>query len=95
MTATTLPPPVRGTAGGTLAGMATLLRFMLRRDRVRFPAWTLGVALLMGYFTTALNSVYSTTEQLESQPVRLTAVARTGSPDFLPPSWTLAGSTTV
>jgi ABC-2 type transport system permease protein len=39
---------------------------MLRRDRVRFPAWTLGVAVLMGYFTTALNSVYTTTEQLES-----------------------------
>ncbi|SFP31454.1 ABC-2 type transport system permease protein [Actinomadura madurae] len=66
MTATTLPAPARVTAGGALAGTGTLLRFMLRRDRVRFPAWTLGVALLMGYFTTALNSVYSTTEQLES-----------------------------
>ncbi|MFG1857274.1 ABC transporter permease [Actinomadura geliboluensis] len=66
MTATTLPAPVRSASGGALAGTGVLLRFMLRRDRVRFPAWTLGLALLMGYFTTALNSVYSTTEQLES-----------------------------
>ncbi len=66
MTATTLPAAGPAASGGTLAGTGTLLRFMLRRDRVRFPAWTLGVALLMGYFTTALNSVYTTTEQLES-----------------------------
>ena len=66
MTATTLPAPVRSASGGALAGTGVLLRFMLRRDRVRVPAWTLGLALLMGYFTTALNSVYSPTEQLES-----------------------------
>ncbi|MEU8344315.1 hypothetical protein AB0C74_21660 [Spirillospora sp. NPDC048832] len=66
MTATTLPASARATTGGALAGTGTLLRFMLRRDRVRFPAWTLGLALLMGYFTTALGSVYTTTEQLES-----------------------------
>lgn len=66
MTSTTLPAPVRAASGGALAGTGTLLRFMLRRDRVRFPAWTLGLALLMGYFTSALKSVYTTTEQLES-----------------------------
>ncbi|HEY8480686.1 MAG TPA: hypothetical protein VIL71_12740, partial [Spirillospora sp.] len=47
-------------------GTGTLLRFMLRRDRVRFPAWTLGLALLMGYFTAALGSVYTSTEELEA-----------------------------
>ena len=66
MTAAAVPAPAPAATGGTLAGTGTLLRFMLRRDRVRFPAWTLGLALLMSYFTTALGSVYTTTEQLES-----------------------------
>src|SRR5690606_7831188 len=65
MTAATVPASAGGLGDG-LAGTGTLLRFMLRRDRVRFPAWTLGLALLMGYFTTVLGSVYTTTEELEA-----------------------------
>ena len=43
----TAPLPVRGPAfGSTLAGTATLLRFMLRRDRLRLVIWPLGIALL-------------------------------------------------
>ncbi|WP_347405112.1 ABC transporter permease [Micromonospora sp. WMMD1082] len=51
--------------GGNLAGVGTLLRFMLRRDRIRFPAWTLGLTLLMTYFATALDSIVQSPEDLE------------------------------
>ena len=42
---------------GALVGTGTLLRFMLRRDRVRFPAWVLGLTLLLVYFASALGLV--------------------------------------
>ncbi|MCM4081063.1 ABC transporter permease [Paractinoplanes hotanensis] len=67
---TTTPRP----RGATLAGTGTLLRFMLRRDRIRLPAWTLGLTLLMTYFATALDSMVSSPSDLEG----LTAF--TGSP---------------
>jgi ABC-2 type transport system permease protein len=45
--AVTAPLPVRGPAfGSTLTGTGRLLRFMLRRDRLRLVVWPLGVALL-------------------------------------------------
>jgi ABC-2 type transport system permease protein len=47
---------------------------MLRRDRIRLPAWTLGLTLLMTYFATALNSMVRSPADLEG----LTAF--TGSP---------------
>lgn len=39
------------------AGTGALIRFMLRRDRWRLPAWVIGLSLLMVYFTTALGAV--------------------------------------
>lgn len=39
------------------AGTGALLRFMLRRDRWRLPAWVIGLSLLMVYFTVALGTV--------------------------------------
>lgn len=48
------------TGGNALTGTRTLLRFMLRRDRVRFPAWTLGLTLFMFYFVSALPQIYAT-----------------------------------
>ncbi|TDE36529.1 ABC transporter permease [Actinomadura sp. 6K520] len=66
MTATTLPAAAPAASVGPLTGTGTLLRFMLRRDRIRFPAWTLGIALFMGYFSAALGAVYTTTEDLEA-----------------------------
>ncbi|MCT2583133.1 ABC transporter permease [Actinophytocola gossypii] len=45
-------------------GTGVLLRFMLRRDRIRFPAWTLGLTLLMTYFATALETLIKTPEDL-------------------------------
>lgn len=50
----TAPTGVRGRRG-SLAGTGKLLWFMLRRDRVRFPAWVLGLSLMMVYFANALG----------------------------------------
>lgn len=47
-----------------LGGTGKLLRHMLRRDRIRLPGWTLGLTLLMAYFTTALQTVFATPEDL-------------------------------
>jgi ABC-2 type transport system permease protein len=48
-----------------IAGTGVLLRFMLRRDRVRFPAWTLGLTLLMTYFATALDTIVQSPQDLQ------------------------------
>ncbi len=64
MTATT---PHRTTPVGTgtaVTGTGNLLRFMLRRDRFRLPAWTLGLPLLMTYFAAALDTIAQTPEDL-------------------------------
>lgn len=42
---------------GVLVGTGRLLRFMLRRDRIKLPAWLLGLAFLMYYYTVALPEV--------------------------------------
>ncbi|OEJ52655.1 ABC transporter permease [Streptomyces agglomeratus] len=53
-TATRTPAPTGSVAGGNaLAGTGTLIRFNLRRDRVRLPVWI--VALLLGTLGTANN----------------------------------------
>lgn len=51
---------------GTLTGTWKLVRFALRRDRVRLPAWVLGISGLMAYFVTALNSLLTTSQDLEA-----------------------------
>lgn len=38
-------PPLRATAGGPFAGTGALLRFALRRDRVRIPVWLASLSL--------------------------------------------------
>lgn len=43
---------------GALAGTGTMVRFMLRRDRIRFPAWTLGMAAMMAYFANFLPQAF-------------------------------------
>ncbi|MER7456647.1 ABC transporter permease [Micromonospora sp. NPDC126480] len=67
MAATTLdrPVPALDRRGGTVTGTGTLLRFMLRRDRIRLPAWALGLTLLMTYFATALETIVKSPEDLE------------------------------
>lgn len=73
-TTTAYRPAVPPSRAGALTGIGTLLRFLLRRDRIRLPAWTLGLTLLMTYFATALDTIVQSPEDLAG----LTAF--TGSP---------------
>jgi ABC-2 type transport system permease protein len=41
-----------------------LVRFILRRDRVKFPAWVLGISFMVVYFTTALPVLFGGEEGL-------------------------------
>ncbi|MEO3821379.1 ABC transporter permease [Plantactinospora sp. B24E8] len=59
------PTRAAGPSGTVLTGTGTLLRFMLRRDRIRFPAWTLGLTLMMTYYSTAIGGVVQSPEDLE------------------------------
>lgn len=68
------PAHVGGGRGAALAGTGTLVRFMLRRDRVRIPAWGGGLTLFALYVIIALNSVIdegelAATTQLYNEPV--------------------------
>ncbi|MGW1014891.1 ABC transporter permease [Streptomyces niveus] len=65
------------TGSGAFAGTGTLIRFGLRRDRVRIPVWIL--ALSLGTLSTAgeFTTLYSTTKE------RATAVSSMDSPAAL------------
>lgn len=58
--------------GGSLTGTATVLRLMLRRDRVRLPAWTLGLTAMMAYFANALPLIFGDDDALETLTVFVT-----------------------
>lgn len=60
-----IAPTHRASRGGTLVGTLKLLRFMLRRDRIRFPAWVLGLTAMLAYFANALGLILDQ-ESLES-----------------------------
>lgn len=66
-TTVTRPPRPAASAGpgSTLAGTATLIRFVLRRDRIKLPAWILGITLMLFYYAAALPSVYTNDEQIQ------------------------------
>src|SRR3990170_3058129 len=55
----------RPTSTRPLAGTSTLIRFILRRDRVRLPAWLVGSTVLLVYLTTVVSSVLKNDEQRE------------------------------
>lgn len=54
------------TGSGSLTGTGTLVRFMLRRDRFRLPAWVAGMGLFVVYVGVALPEVAPTEEALAS-----------------------------
>lgn len=60
MTATLTPTSDRAPAssGSVLTGAGTLVRFMLRRDRVRLPAWIVGITLFTLASVAALPDLY-------------------------------------
>lgn len=63
MTATTATRP-RTTVEepGSLAGLGALLRFALRRDRLRLPLWIIGITLAVVGTAASFPSVYPTAE---------------------------------
>ena len=51
---------------GTLTGVWTLVRLMLRRDRVKLPAWAGGIGLMTLYLVTALPAAYGREADLKA-----------------------------
>jgi ABC-2 type transport system permease protein len=56
------PPDARGT---TLTGTWSLVRFILRRDRVRLPVWIIGITLLVLSTAASIESLYPTQADLD------------------------------
>lgn len=56
--ATTSAAPTRGRSAAALAGTGTLLRFALRRDRVRLPLWLLALWLTTASSLSSLATSY-------------------------------------
>src|SRR5690625_2833822 len=57
MTTTTAPQhraPTTDVGSAPLAGLGTMIRFVLRRDRIRLPVWVIGHGLFVVYITAAL-----------------------------------------
>lgn len=53
-------------AAGTFSGTWGVVRFDLRRDRIKLPAWVLGITLLGVYYANALPALFGTEEGLRS-----------------------------
>lgn len=53
-------------SGSALAGTGTLVRFILRRDRIKLPAWLLGITFFVVYYGAALPQIYRTKEDLRA-----------------------------
>ncbi|BCK56328.1 ABC transporter permease [Nocardia wallacei] len=51
---------------GRFTGTGTLIRFMLRRDRVKLPAWILGITIMGLYYASVLPQTYQTEEDLKA-----------------------------
>lgn len=68
MSGTTLGTRDRSNAsrGTSLMGVGPLVRFLLRRDRIKLPAWTGGLGLFVVYLSAALPNVAETEEELRS-----------------------------
>jgi ABC-2 type transport system permease protein len=84
-TAAPVAPPRRGVRdGGTLTATGTLLRFALRRDRVRTVVWAGSVALLFLYAATALDAVYpaAADRQVRAQLVSSPAAIMMSGPGY-------------
>lgn len=67
MTSTSSTPATVSSSGflaDEFIGLQTLVRFMLRRDKVRLPAWVGGTGLFVVYLCTAIPTAYPSEEDL-------------------------------
>lgn len=70
-------------AGGSLTGTGRMLLFMLRRDRVRFTAWVLGLSMMMVYFANAIGLILDEAAvQSFAALVRNPVIALIGGPGY-------------
>jgi ABC-2 type transport system permease protein len=60
----------------SLVGVGELVRHMLRRDRVKLPAWVGGTALFVLYVTTAIPAAYSLEDLQSLGPVFADPIGR-------------------
>lgn len=56
--------PTERSGASPTAGTGTLVRFMLRRDRVRLTSWVAGIGLLTLYFSLAVQTIAADEAQL-------------------------------
>lgn len=66
-TATASPTTHRAASAGgrePLTGTGTLLRFMLRRDRVRLPVWLVGISVFVPYLFATYQELFPTQAEL-------------------------------
>lgn len=49
-----------------LKGTGALVKFMLRRDRIKLPAWAGGTGVLMLYFVSAIPAAYGSEQDLQA-----------------------------
>ncbi len=69
-TATPTRPLARATAPGTsgeLAGTWSLIRFVLRRDRIRIPAWLVGITGFLAVSAASVPDIYPTAAERQSR----------------------------
>ena len=57
------PAAATRSRGNAIEGTGTLIRFILRRERTRLPAWLLGFAIMLSFFLRALAELTATEEQ--------------------------------
>ncbi|GAB3256796.1 ABC transporter permease [Arthrobacter pigmenti] len=57
----------RDNGGGPLTGTGRLIRFALRRDRVRIPVWALALGGLIGYFLVVIPIAYPDPATLQTR----------------------------
>lgn len=65
--------PSPAASQSTLIGTGTLLRFMLRRDRIRTSTWVLGIGLMGFYFAHAIQILADSEQELVSVATMYTA----------------------
>ncbi|HSJ43426.1 MAG TPA: hypothetical protein VK923_01935 [Euzebyales bacterium] len=63
-TATSARPTTPSRADRAATGTGRLVRVLLRRDRVKLPAWILGITVFVFYFNTALPTIAPTEADL-------------------------------
>lgn len=74
MSTATLAPPVtpRSSGSDALAGTGTLLRFALRRDRIRLTVWLLAIGLLATSTVSSLQTAYPTAADRQARAELMT-----------------------